>query len=48
MRIIDDVKLDFNDVLIKPKRSTLESRKEAVLTRKFKFKYSNHSYWWKQ
>ena len=29
MRIIEEVKLDFNDVLIKPKRSTLISRKDA-------------------
>ena len=27
MRIIEEVKLDFNDVLIKPKRSTLISPK---------------------
>ena len=31
MRIIEEVKLDFSDVLIKPKRSTLISRKEAWL-----------------
>jgi GMP reductase len=41
MRIEEDVKLDFGDVLIRPKRSTLVSRKNAVLERKFKFKYSN-------
>jgi GMP reductase len=41
MRIIDDTKLDFSDVLISPKRSQLTSRKEADLTRKFKFKHSN-------
>jgi len=33
MRIIDDVKLDFSDVLISPKRSQLTSRKDADLTR---------------
>ena len=33
MRILDDVKLDFSDVLIRPKRSTLESRKNASKTR---------------
>ena len=42
MRIQEDVKLDFNDVLIKPKRSTLVSRKDADLTRNFKFKHSPH------
>ena len=44
MRIIDDVKLDFSDVLIAPKRSQLTSRKEAILTREFKFKHSNHTW----
>ena len=36
MIIIEEVKLDFNDVLITPKRSTLISRKDAWLARKFK------------
>ena len=44
MRIIDDIKLDFSDVLIAPKRSQLTSRKEAQLTRKFTFKHSKHSW----
>ena len=44
MRIIDDVKLDFNDVLIRPKRSTLQSRKNANLERTFHFKNSNQSW----
>ena len=43
MRIVDDVKLDFSDVLIRPKRSTLESRKNANLERTFRFKNSNQS-----
>ena len=34
-------KLDFSNVLIRPKRSTLNSRSEVDLNRKFKFKYSN-------
>ena len=42
MRIEDDIKLDFNDVLIRPKRSTLVSRKNAELNRIFTFKYSKH------
>tara|TARA_B100000497_G_scaffold59647_1_gene67825 strand:+ start:1211 stop:2326 length:1116 start_codon:yes stop_codon:yes gene_type:complete len=37
MRIDDDMKLDYKDVLIRPKRSTLESRKEVDLERKFTF-----------
>ena len=40
MRIEDEVKLDFRDVLIRPKRSTLSSRKEVELKRTYKFKYS--------
>ena len=40
MRIEDEIKLDFRDVLIRPKRSTLSSRKEVDLKRTFKFKHS--------
>lgn len=40
MRLEDDVKLDYNDVLIRPKRSTLTSRKEVDLRRKFTFKHA--------
>ena len=40
MRIEDEVKLDFRDVLIRPKRSTLSSRKEVDLNRTYKFKHS--------
>lgn len=40
MRIIEDIKLDFRDVLIKPKRSQMNSRKEVNLKREFSFKYS--------
>jgi GMP reductase len=38
MRIESEVKLDFSDVLIKPKRSTLGSRKEVDLYREFQFR----------
>ena len=44
MRIIDDTKLDFSDVLISPKRSQLTSRKDAQLKRTFTFKHSNHTW----
>ena len=44
MRIEDDIKLDFTDVLIRPKRSTLSSRKEVDLTRTYKFKHSGQTY----
>ena len=40
MKIETDPKLDFANVLIRPKRSTLSSRKEISLIRKFKFPYS--------
>lgn len=40
MRIIDDIKLDYDDVLLVPKRSILTSRKEVSLERTFKFYHS--------
>jgi GMP reductase len=40
VQIIEDTKLDFKDVLLKPKRSTLSSRSEVDIEREFKFKYS--------
>jgi GMP reductase len=44
MRIENDVKLDFKDVLIRPKRSTLTSRKDVKLERTFIFKNSGRSW----
>lgn len=41
MRIIEDVKLDYSDVLILPKRSTIPSRKVVDLTRTFTFRNGN-------
>ena len=38
MRIINDIQLDFDDVLIQPKRSTLNSRNEVNIVREFKWK----------
>ena len=38
MNIEDEVKLDYDSVLIRPKRSTLNSRSEVDLNRTFKFK----------
>ena len=38
MRIEDDFKLDYKDVLIRPKRSTLGSRKDVELEREFTFR----------
>ena len=39
MRIETELKYDFDDVLIRPKRSTLKSRKEVDLHRSYKFKH---------
>ena len=44
MRIEEDIKLDYSDVLFRPKRSTLSSRKDVELNRTYKFKYSNHQW----
>lgn len=44
MRIEEDVKLDFKDVLIRPKRSTLSSRREVDIFRKYKFRWSGRTY----
>ena len=44
MRIDQDIKLDYSDVLIRPKRSTLKSRSQVRLERKFKFRNSRHEY----
>ena len=44
MRIETDVKLDFKDVLIRPKRSTLSSRNEVDINRSFRF-YHTGSEW---
>ena len=38
MRIESDTKLDFKDVLLRPKRSELTSRKDVDLMREFTFK----------
>ncbi|MDP3645718.1 MAG: GMP reductase [bacterium] len=43
MRIEEDVKLDYKDVLIRPKRSTLSSRSEVDITRTINFKASKQS-----
>jgi len=38
MNIENDLKLDYSGVLLRPKRSTLSSRKEVTLSRKHKFR----------
>lgn len=42
MRIEEDIKLGFKDVLIRPKRSILKSRAQVDLIRNFSFKYSKY------
>lgn len=44
MRIEDDIKLDFSDVLLRPKRSKLASRQHVELNRKFTFKHSQRNW----
>ncbi len=44
MRIENEVKLDFSDVLIRPKRSTLTSRKEVELERTLTFPHAEGSW----
>ena len=40
MRIESDVKLDFKDVLLRPKRSTLGSRANVDLSRRYRFRHA--------
>lgn len=44
MRIEQELKLGFKDVLFRPKRSTLKSRSQVNLTREFTFKYSGRQW----
>ena len=44
MRIEQDIKLDFKDVLIRPKRSTLTSRSEVDIARSYEFLHSKKKY----
>ncbi len=41
MKIDNDIKLSFDDVMIKPKRSNLSSRNDVSLSRSFNFKHSS-------
>jgi GMP reductase len=40
MRIKEEIKLNFDDVLMEPKRSTLSSRRDVDVTRQFNFRNS--------
>ncbi|MGE0312645.1 MAG: GMP reductase [Lautropia sp.] len=42
MRIENEIRLDFKDVLLRPKRSTLGSRANVDLEREYKFRHASH------
>lgn len=44
MRIEEDSKIDFSDVLIRPKRSTLNSRKDVNIERRFTFRWTKKNW----
>ena len=44
MKIENEILLDFKDVLIRPKRSTLASRSEVSVERTFKFLHSDQTW----
>ena len=44
MKLEEDTKLDYSDVLIRPKRTTLSSRSQVDLTRTIKFPNSNQEW----
>lgn len=39
MQIVDSVQLDFSDVLIKPRRSSIDSRSKVNISRDYRFKW---------
>jgi len=43
MRIINEIKLDYKDVLLQPKRSTISSRRSVDLEREFTFRHWDES-----
>jgi len=44
MKVQREVKLDYTDVLLRPKRSTLTSRSEVSLERTFTFPHSKQTW----
>ena len=44
MRIVEDIKLDYKDVLFQPKRSKLESRRDVDMLRTFTFHNSQRTF----
>ena len=45
MRIESEIKLDFKDVLIRPKKSSLQSRNDVNLRKEMYFKHVNDYSW---
>jgi len=43
-RIDENIKLDFKDVLFRPRRSTIRSRSDVILDRNYKFRNSGRTY----
>ncbi|MCW5581638.1 MAG: IMP dehydrogenase, partial [Luteimonas sp.] len=44
MRIENEIRLDFKDVLIRPKRSTLSTRSNVDVSREFRFRHAQVDY----
>ena len=44
MRLDTEIKLNYEDVLLKPKRSTLSSRRDVEMEREFLFRNSKLKY----
>jgi len=44
MRLDTELKLNYEDVLLKPKRSTLSSRRDVEMIRSFTFRNSGETY----
>ena len=44
MRIESEIKLAFDDVMIRPKRSTLVSRSDVTLEREFSFRHTSRTW----
>ena len=44
MRLDTEIKLNYEDVLLKPKRSTLSSRRDVEMEREFVFRNSQLKY----
>ena len=44
MRIENELRLNFDDVMIRPKRSTLKSRNDVSLERTYKFVHSHNQF----